>query len=105
MRIHRGGGKLDMTCPVARMRSMTSRILRRYALLVGSDRPTPRGSDEADEPIIDNVSGVVTGGSVDEIEDVLLLWGLENIGPLGFQHGRSYRHPDKDSARKGAAVV
>ena len=76
-----------MTCPVARIRSMTSRILRRYALWVGSDRPTPRGSDEADEPIIDNVSGVVTKESVDEIEDVLLLWGLEDIGPLGFQPG------------------
>ena len=69
----------DLTYPVARMRSTTSRILRLYALWVGSDRPTPRCSDELDGDNIDGVSGVVAKESIEEIEDTLLMWGLEDI--------------------------
>ena len=77
MRMYRSGRILNMTYPVARMRSMTSRIFRRYALWMGSDRPIPRGcdvgSDEADVPAIDSVSGVVVKELVDETEDALLV--------------------------------
>ena len=61
------------------MRSTTSRIFRRYALWEGSDRPTPRGSGEADGVIIDDASGVVAKELIEEMEVVLLLWGLEDI--------------------------
>ena len=91
-----------MTYPVARMRSMTPKILRRYALWAGSDRPTPRGSGvAASVSPMDEVSGVVAKEVIDENEDVLLLWGLEDIGPLGFRSGWLYRYADNDRARKG----
>jgi hypothetical protein len=72
-----------VTYPVARMRSMISRMLRRYALWVGSDRPTPRGSGEpgVGEPTIDDVLGVVARELIGETEDALLLWCSEDIGP------------------------
>ena len=68
-----------LTYPVARMRSTTSRILRRCALWVGSDSPTPRGSGEGDGVAIDDASGVVAKEVIEEMEVVLLLWGLEVI--------------------------
>ena len=68
-----------MTYPVARMRSITSRILRRYALWVGSDRPTPRGSAIVSEKVcpspIDEMPDVVGKELIDETGDVLLRWG------------------------------
>ena len=76
-----------MTYPVARIRSIISRILRRYALWMGSDRPTPRGSDEVDAPTIDGVLGVVAKELIDETEDALLLGVFEDIGPLGVPAG------------------
>jgi len=50
---------------------------------MGSDRPIPRGSGELDPPAIDDVSGVVAKEPMEEIEDALLLWWFEDIGPLG----------------------
>ena len=94
-----------MTYPVARIRSMTPRILRRYALWVGSDRPTPRGSgvpEEVGVSPIDDMSGVVVNELIDETEDLLLLWGFEGVGPPGFQRGWFYRHPDNIRAQNGA---
>lgn len=74
-----------MTYPVALMRSMISRILRRYALWVGSDSPTPRGSGGMGAPDIDGVSGVVAKELIDETEDALLLWDIEPQGiPAGL---------------------
>jgi len=61
------GGIFDVTYPVARIRSMTPRILRRYALWAGSDRPTPRGSG-VDVPAIDVVSGVVVKELAEDTE-------------------------------------
>jgi hypothetical protein len=69
----------DLTYPVARMRSTTSRTLRRCALWVGSDRPTPRGSGEGDGVTIDDGSGVVVKEVTEEMEVVLLLWGFGDI--------------------------
>ena len=94
-----------MTYPVARIRSMTPRILRRYALWVGSDRPTPRGSgvpEEVEVSPIDDMSGVVVNELMDETEDLLLLWDFEGIGSLGFQPGSLYRHPDDIGTQNGA---
>ena len=74
-----------MTYPVARIRSMTPRILRRYALWVGSERPTPRGSgvpEEVEVSPTDDMSGVVVNELMYEIEDLPLLWGFEGVGPL-----------------------
>lgn len=83
MRTRRSIGVLDMTYPVARILSITSRIFRLLALWAGSDRPTPRGSVvEVDIP--SDVSSVVVKELMEENEDVLLLWGLWNIGPLEF---------------------
>jgi len=65
-----------MTYPVALIRSMISRILRRYALWMGSDSPTPRGSGGMGTPAIDAVSGVVAKELIDETEDALLLWDI-----------------------------
>ena len=74
---------LNMTYPVARMRSITPRIFRRFALWVGLDRPTPRGSaaapGEVDISPIDDTSGVVAKEPIEETEDVLLLRGLGDI--------------------------
>ena len=73
-------GVPDITHPVARMRSMTPKILRLYALWAGSDRPTPRGSGvapcEVDVSPMDKMSGVVGKVVIDETEGpgVLLLW-------------------------------
>ena len=66
-----------MAYPVARIRSITSKIFRRLALCVGSDRPIPRGPDES--PISDDTSGVVAKEVMEEIEDVLFLWDLWDI--------------------------
>jgi hypothetical protein len=96
---------IDMTYPVALIRSMTSRIFRRFALCMGSDRPTPRGSGEVGSPFIDDTSGVVAREAIDEIEDLLLLGGLGGIGPLGFQPGSLYRYADKERARNGSMRV
>ena len=79
MRTWRNDGIDDLTYPVARMRSTTPRIFRRYALWAGSDRPTPRCSGEADGVAIDDESGVVAKELIEETEVVLLLWGLEDI--------------------------
>ena len=54
---------------------------------------------------IDDWSGVVAKEGIDEVKDVLLLWGFEDVGLLGFQPGWSYRYPDKDRARKGTVAV
>lgn len=66
--------------PVAYMRSMLSRILLRVALWVGSDRPIPRGSAgvpiEVGVTLIEGRSSAADEGPMDEIEDVLLLWGF-----------------------------
>jgi len=82
MRIRRSGGIIDRNYPVARMRSMISRILRRYALWVGSDRPIPWGSVaapcEGGSPI-DDMSGVVAKEPTDETEELLLLWCFRDI--------------------------
>ena len=88
MRTCRGDRINGLTYPVARMRSTTSRILRRYALWVGSDRPTPRGSGEGDGVSIDDAPGVVAKEQMEEMEVVLLRWGFEDIWFLGFQMGR-----------------
>jgi len=60
------------------MRSMTPKILRLYALWVGSDRPTPRGSSvapcEVDVSPMDEMSGVAGKVLIDETEGVLFLW-------------------------------
>ena len=40
---------------------------------------------------VDGVSGVVANELIDETEDVLLLWALEDIGPLGTQRRSFYR--------------
>jgi hypothetical protein len=78
-----------MTNPVARMRSMTPKILRRYAPWVGSDRPTPLGSGVAPGGVgvfpMDEMSGVVAKEEMEETEDVLLMWGLKDIKPLEFR--------------------
>lgn len=77
-----------MTYPVARIRSITSNIFRRFALWVGSDKPTPRGSavvpDEVDVSPIDDTSGVVAEELIDGAGYVSLLWGFGNFIPLGF---------------------
>ena len=94
-----------MTYPVARILSMTPSILRRYALWVGSDRPTPRGSgvpEEVEVSPIDDMSGVVVNELMDETEDLLLSWGFVGIGPLGLQPGWFYRHPDDIRVQNGA---
>ena len=87
-------GMPEMTYPVARMRSMMPKIFRRYALWIGSDRPTPRGScgcaDEVDD--IPERSGVVAKERIEETEEALLLWCCEDIGFLGLQPGPFYRH-------------
>lgn len=78
VKICRSNGVPDTTHPVARMRSMTPKILRLYALWVGSDRPTPRGSGvapcEVDVSPMDEMSEVVGKVLIDETEGVLLLW-------------------------------
>lgn len=81
---------------MARIRSIISRIFRRLALWSGSDKPTPRGGVLGSSPIIDNTSGVVAKEPIDEVEEVLLLGGLGDIGPRHFQQSSFYRHPDKD---------
>jgi hypothetical protein len=94
-----------MTYPVARMRSMTSRIFRRYALWRGSDRPTPcgpvvgSGVDDIDD------SGVVVKELIEDTEDALLLWGSEDIRPLGFRPGSFYRSGDKCRPRKRSVAA
>ena len=62
---------VDTAYPVARMRSMISRILRRLSLCFGSDKPTPRGLSEVLPFPIDDRSGVIAKEPIDEIEDVL----------------------------------
>ena len=92
----------DTTYPVARMRSMISRILRRLALWVGLDRPIPRGSDGVDDEVATSpVDGVVAKEAVDETEDALLLWGLGNIGHLGIRPGSFYRSRTRIELEKG----
>ena len=79
-----------MTYPVARIRSMTPRILRRYALWVGSDRPTPRGSgvpETVEVSPVDDMSSMVANELMDETEDLLLLWGFESVRLLGSSRG------------------
>ena len=49
---------------------------------------------------MDEISSVVAKEVIDGNEDVLLLWGLEVIGPLGFRSGRFYRYAGSDRARK-----
>jgi hypothetical protein len=84
---------LEMTYPVARMRSIMPKIILRYALWTGSDRPTPRGScgcaDEEED--IPERSGVVAKEEIEETEEALLLWCCEGIGSLGLQPGQFYR--------------
>jgi len=92
------GGIFDMAYPVARIRSITPRILRRYALWAGSDRPTPRGSG-VDVPAIDVVSGVVVKELTEDTEDAPSLRDLEDIELVWFQQGWFYR-VDKDEAQK-----
>ena len=98
-----------MTYPVARIRSMSWRILRRYALWVGLDRPTPRGSaavpGEVGSVPIDDMSGVVEKELTDETEDALLRWELGDIVLLGFQPCPFYRQADKDRTRMGSVAV
>ena len=86
-----GDGIIDATHPVARMPSIIRRILRRYALCRGSDRPTPRcGSGVA--PALDDIveSGVVAKELMEETDEALLLGGVEGIGSLGSHPGSSY---------------
>ena len=75
-----------MAYPVARIRSMISNILRRFALWVGSDRPTPRGPAVVPcvSPIGDT-SDVAVKELIDGAEGVLLLWSFKSAGPLRFQ--------------------
>ena len=93
-----------MTYPVARMRSMIPRILRRFSLCLGSDKPTPRGPGEVLWLPIDDTSGVVVKELIDEIEDVLFLRGSGDIGPQSFQPGSFYRYVDKHRAQKGSVA-
>ena len=84
-----------MTYPVARIRSMTPRIFRRYALWVGSDSPTPSGSCKLLNPplMFDNSeSGVVANEPIDETEDALPLWDLVDIRRLDFPQAALYAH-------------
>ena len=85
MSICHSGRLLDVTYPVARMRSMIPRILRRLALWMGSDRPIPwctGGVFGGVESPIDDASGVVAKESIDETDGVLLreLWDIEPVG-------------------------
>jgi len=54
---------------------MTSKIFLRFALWVGSDKPTPRGGGGevllSSSPMADDMSGVVAKELIDEDEDVL----------------------------------
>jgi len=78
MRTRHSCGILDATYPVARILSITSRIFRRFALWVGSDRPTPRGAGEGldSSPIVDDMSGVVAKEQMDDAEDLAFLRGV-----------------------------
>lgn len=94
MSICHSGRILDVTYPVARMRSMIPRILRRLALWMGSDRPIPwctGGVFGGVESPIDDASGVVAKESMDETEGVLLreLWDIE---PVRFRLRSFYRY-------------
>ena len=104
MRTGRSGGTVDVAYPVARMRSMISRILRRLSLCLGSDNPTPRGPGGVIGSPIDDTSGVVAKELIDEMEDVLLLWGSEDIGPQRIQPGSFYRYADEHRAQKGSVA-
>jgi hypothetical protein len=91
MRISRDDGALDATYPVARIRSIIPRILRRYSLCRGSDRPTPRGSGVG-SGVGDAISesGVVVKELREETDEVLLPWGREGIEYLGNRPGQFY---------------
>ena len=97
------GGIFDMAYPVARIRSITPRILRRYALWAGSDRPTPRGSS-VDVPAIDAVSSVVVKELTEDTEDAPPLREFGDIELLWFRQGRLYICVDKGEAPKGSVT-
>ena len=84
-----GDGIIDATHPVARMPSIIRRILRRYALCRGSDRPTPCGGSGV-APALDDIvwSGVVVKELMEERDEALLLGGVEGIGYLGSNQVR-----------------
>ena len=93
-----------MTYPVARIRSITSRIFRRLALWVGSDRPTPREPVNS-SPMPDDTSGVVANERTDEVESVPSLLGFWGIWTSTFQPGSFYKNADKDRTQKESVAA